>query len=75
MSEDTWLTVTAEAAHYVDHGRETILCDRLPRPITLVLKNPVFRDGGFLPLDHREWLPSSLADRVGASAFNSERAA
>lgn len=35
-----WITVEADAALYVDHGRATILCDRLPRPVTLVLRNP-----------------------------------
>jgi hypothetical protein len=33
-----WATIDAETALYVDRGRETILCDRLPSPVTLVLK-------------------------------------
>lgn len=33
-----WITVHAETAHYVSEGRETILCDRLPSPVTLVVK-------------------------------------
>jgi hypothetical protein len=36
MSE--WLTIECERALYVDRGRETVLCDRLPSPITLVVK-------------------------------------
>lgn len=35
---EPWLTLECEAAHYVDQGKEVILCDRLPRPITLVVK-------------------------------------
>jgi tRNA A37 threonylcarbamoyladenosine synthetase subunit TsaC/SUA5/YrdC len=33
-----WVTIDAERALYVDRGVETILCDRLPGPVTLVLK-------------------------------------
>ncbi len=33
-----WITLTAERALYVQHGRTVVLCDRLPSPVTLVLK-------------------------------------
>jgi hypothetical protein len=33
-----WVTLDCERALYVDRGRDTILCDRLPSPITLVVK-------------------------------------
>lgn len=33
-----WVTVVAEAALYADIGRAVVLCDRLPRPVTLVMK-------------------------------------
>lgn len=36
-----WITIEADAALYVNCGATAILCDRLPRPITLVLKNPI----------------------------------
>jgi hypothetical protein len=65
---DRWITITADAAHYVDFGRDPIACDRLSRPIALILKNPVLCDGAFLPSAARVGLPHSLADRVGASA-------
>jgi len=32
-----WLTIQTERALYVDQGRETILCDRLPPAATLVV--------------------------------------
>ncbi len=35
---DGWLTVECEQAFYVDRGATISLCDRLPRPVTLVLK-------------------------------------
>lgn len=38
-----WLTIDAEAALYVDRSVTTMLCDRLPRPITLLLKRPTVR--------------------------------
>lgn len=37
---DVWVTVTADKALYVDFGRDVVACDRLPSPITLILKNP-----------------------------------
>lgn len=33
-----WVTIHAETAHYVSPGHDLILCDRLPRPVTLVVK-------------------------------------
>jgi len=33
-----WLTIECEVALYVDRGRTVVLCDRLPRPVTLVIK-------------------------------------
>jgi hypothetical protein len=33
-----WLTLDCERALYVHRGRNVILCDRLPSPITLVVK-------------------------------------
>lgn len=36
MSE--WRTIECERVLYVDRGRTVILCDRLPSPITLVVK-------------------------------------
>ena len=33
-----WVTLECERAHYVDRGRNVILCDRLPSPVTLVVK-------------------------------------
>lgn len=36
--EGGWLTLECESAHYVDRGRDVILCDRLPHPVTLVVK-------------------------------------
>jgi hypothetical protein len=35
---EEWLTLECERAHYVDRGRDVILCDRLPSPVTLVVK-------------------------------------
>lgn len=35
---DVWVTLTAESAHYADRGRDVILCDRLPHPVTLVCR-------------------------------------
>lgn len=63
-----WVTLTADRALYVDYGINTILCDRLPFPITLVLKNPVCRDGAFFPSADHDGFPTSLADRGGTSA-------
>ncbi len=60
-----WITVRADAAHYVDYGRDPIVCDRLARPVTLLLKNPTL-------MDHRGF-PNSLADRVGTSATTALR--
>lgn len=65
---DNWMTVEAEAALLVDHGRDVILCDRLPRPLTMLLKNPTRRDGACLPSAVDAEVPTSLADRGGASA-------
>lgn len=36
MSE--WLTIECTRALYADRGREVILCDRLPAPVTLVVE-------------------------------------
>lgn len=36
MSE--WVEIDCERALYVDRGRDVILCDRLPSPVTLLLK-------------------------------------
>lgn len=33
-----WLTIECESAHYADQGRTVVLCDRLPRPVTLVVE-------------------------------------
>jgi hypothetical protein len=38
--QDRWVTIEAERALYVDRGRTVVLCDRLPSPVTLVLKLP-----------------------------------
>lgn len=50
-SPDRWVTVQAERALYVDHGVETILCDRLASPIIIVLKNPVLLPNEPLSID------------------------
>lgn len=63
-----WVMVQAERAHYVDNGREKVLCDRLPSPVTLVLKNPVLSGGAFLPSADLEGLRTALADGGGTSA-------
>lgn len=36
MSE--WLTIECEKALYADRGKTVVLCDRLPSPVTLVVK-------------------------------------
>lgn len=36
--DDGWLTLECERALYVDRGSDLILCDRLPSPVTMVLK-------------------------------------
>lgn len=36
--KDGWITIAVERALYLDEGREKVLCDRLPSPVTLVLK-------------------------------------
>jgi hypothetical protein len=33
-----WVTLECERAHYVHRGDNVILCDRLPSPVTLVVK-------------------------------------
>lgn len=38
FSEDRWVTVEAVRALYVDDGINTILCDRLPSDVKLVLR-------------------------------------
>jgi hypothetical protein len=38
VTKGGWITIEADAAHYVSEGRERIICDRLPRPVTLVVK-------------------------------------
>lgn len=40
---DQWLIIEADAALQIDCGREKVLCDRLPRPVALLLKNPTCR--------------------------------
>lgn len=37
MSERHWIKVECIRALYVDHGRDIILCDRLPSDCVLVL--------------------------------------
>jgi hypothetical protein len=64
-----WLTITADRALYLDQGKDAILCDRLPSPVTLVLKNPVRQCGGFLPSDRRDEFPIALAGREDTSAI------
>lgn len=32
-----WITLECSRVLYVDRGRETILCDRIPSPVTLVI--------------------------------------
>jgi len=63
-----WAAITAERVLYVDKGKETILCDRLPSPITLVLKNPAHADGAYLPSADTGEFRIPLADRKGVSA-------
>jgi hypothetical protein len=63
-----WVALTAERVLYVDKGKETILCDRLPSPITLVLKNPAHADGAYLPSADTGEFRIPLADRKGVSA-------
>ena len=36
-----WITLDVDRALVVDRGRDAILCDRLPSPVTLVLKLPL----------------------------------
>lgn len=38
IEEGGWITIECERALYVDRGQATILCDRLPSPVTLVVK-------------------------------------
>jgi hypothetical protein len=45
MSE--WLTIECERALYVDRGRTPVLCDRLPSPITLVVKPAAHTQQGY----------------------------
>lgn len=33
-----WLTIECEQALYADRGRTVVLCDRLPSPVTLVIR-------------------------------------
>jgi hypothetical protein len=33
-----WIALECESVLYVDRGRDIILCDRLPHPVTLVVK-------------------------------------
>lgn len=43
MADDSahrWITVEAQCALYADRGKTVVLCDRLPRPVTLVLRVP-----------------------------------
>lgn len=35
---ENWITIDAERALYVDRGVNIILCDRLPSPVTLLVK-------------------------------------
>jgi hypothetical protein len=54
--EDRWVTVEADRALYVSRGVNTILCDRLPSPITLVVLNPTF---GLEKVHGREQAPQT----------------
>lgn len=67
-SRDQWATIIADAVLYADSGRNTILCDRLPRPITLLVKNPACPSGVSLPSAGAREFPPPLADRGGPSA-------
>lgn len=64
-----WIAVRADAALYVDFGRDAVACDRLPRPVVLLLKNPACVDGAYFPSAVGSEFPTSLADRGGASAI------
>ena len=33
-----WVTIECQRVMYADQGRDTILCDRLPSPVTLVVE-------------------------------------
>jgi len=33
-----WVTIECQRVMYADRGRETILCDRLPSPVTIVVE-------------------------------------
>jgi hypothetical protein len=35
---DEWITVRAKRALYIDQGKTTVACDRLPSPVTLVIQ-------------------------------------
>ena len=70
--EGGWVSYRVERAHYLDEGNAAVLCDRLPSPVTLVLKNPVRCEGDYFPWDFRDELPASLADRGGTSAAHSD---
>jgi len=39
VTQGGWTQIECERVLYVDRGRQTILCDRLPAPVTLVVKN------------------------------------
>ena len=38
LADREWVTLECERAHYVHRGVNVILCDRLPSPVTLVVK-------------------------------------
>lgn len=46
-----WITVECERALYVDRGRTAVLCDRLPSPVTMVLKVDQANRYGWVCLD------------------------
>jgi len=48
MADVRWETIECERALYVSRGKAAILCDRLPSPVTLVVKRspPVPNKGG-----------------------------
>ena len=38
LGSESWETIECERVLYVDRGKNVILCDRLPSPVTLVVK-------------------------------------
>jgi hypothetical protein len=64
---EDWATISADRVLYLDEGREQVLCDRLPSPVTLLIKNLVLLDGVFLPLAAPAGFPPSPTDRGDTS--------